>query len=391
MEFEQLIKRLEWLDEERRKDKTTIAAMEERLTGLEGDLKAAQKKIKELSSSQSKNIVTPARLKQLETALENQRADLVKYIDEQGGNHGQALQDAEKRIQVQFKTVTKSITELSKLKNLHAELKREFTARGDEEVRRNKLLSGWEARMQQMVKDFEDVHRTQKVLEESRKTELKRLADLQGDLTSARKRLDETREKHDLFTDDLRRLETRVNELITSEADRKQAQVNFIESQSMLQVERDRAWKEWENGVDSLNKNTDALERHLQEWEVAQRAVKRAQETYEDLIQKFERRINEISEMQRLSEDRFRQEWVTFKADEQKRWTSFTLSQDEIRNDLRAEMQKIQVQLTALGDQAQTQLDILEQTKDANEQLFQGMASQIHELLAAYERIMSKK
>ncbi len=38
-----------------------------------------------------------------------------------------------------------------------------------------------------------------------------------------------------------------------------------------------------------------------------------------------------------------------------------------------------------------TQQDMIEQTKDANEQLFQGMLSQIHELLSAYERIMSAK
>lgn len=31
MEPEQIIKRLEWLDEERRKDKNTIAALEERV------------------------------------------------------------------------------------------------------------------------------------------------------------------------------------------------------------------------------------------------------------------------------------------------------------------------------------------------------------------------
>jgi hypothetical protein len=36
MEQEQLIKRLEWLDDERRKDKTTIATLEERLLSLEG-------------------------------------------------------------------------------------------------------------------------------------------------------------------------------------------------------------------------------------------------------------------------------------------------------------------------------------------------------------------
>jgi hypothetical protein len=133
------------------------------------------------------------------------------------------------------------------------------------------------------------------------------------------------------------------------------------------------------------------MERNLQDWEVAQRTIKRAQETYEEIVQKFERRINEITEMQRLAEDRFRQEWVTFKADDQKRWTSFTLSQDETHKDTRGGLTKIEERLTALEDLTQTQQDVLQQTKDANEQLFQGMLAQLHELLSAYERIMSTK
>jgi hypothetical protein len=52
---------------------------------------------------------------------------------------------------------------------------------------------------------------------------------------------------------------------------------------------------------------------------------------------------------------------------------------------------KIEERLTVLEDLTQTLQDVLQQTKDANEQLFQGMLAQLHELLSAYERIMSTK
>jgi chromosome segregation ATPase len=391
MEFEQLIKRLEFLDQERRKDKTTIAALEERLNGLEGDLKTANKKIKDLNAAQQKVNVTPARLDQVESALAQQRTEIVQYVDDQEKKRLRQQQDAEKRNQVKLDQYSKSTAEIRKVKTSVAELKREVKARADEEPRRNKLMADWESRMEKMVQEFEQVQRAQFVMEESRKQEAKHLADLRGDLTAARKRLDDTREKHEIFNDSLRRLETRVNELLSSEGDRRQAQINFIESQSMLQVERDRAWKEWEGNLETFDKNAAMLERRLQEWEIAQRTVKRAQETYEDLVQKFERRINEISEIQRLAEDRFRQEWVTFKADEQKRWTAFNLSQDEVRSDFKAELGKLQAGLTSLGDHVQTQQDVIEQTGDASQQMMQGVLSQIHEMLSAYERITSTK
>ncbi len=60
-----------------------------------------------------------------------------------------------------------------------------------------------------------------------------------------------------------------------------------------------------------------------------QRAVKRSQDSFDEITQKFDRRINEITEMSRINEDRFRQEWGSFKTDDQKRWTNYSLSQEE--------------------------------------------------------------
>jgi chromosome segregation ATPase len=391
MEFEQIIKRLDWLDEEHRKDKETIDVLTQHISNLEGELKAANKRIKELNNQFSKLSSAPARIDQYDTALTNQRTDLLKYIDDQNKKRQDNLVEIDKRYQVQFDGITQSIADLHKLKDPIAEVKHELKTRADEETRRGKLIAEWEVRMQEMVQTVEDVLRAQKVAEEPRRQDSKRLADLQGELSAARKRLDESRQKIDLFSDNIRRIETRLNEILTSEAERRQAQTVFIETQSRLQVERDHAWKEWQGSLETLQKQSGTMDRYFQDWEVAQRTVKRVQETYEEIVQKFERRINEITEMQRLSEDRFRQEWVTLKADDQKRWTSFTLSQDETRKDSQTDIVKMEERLTALEDVTQSQQDVLQQTKDANQQMFQGMLAQIHELLSAYERIMSNK
>ena len=391
MEFEQIIKRLDWLDEEHRKDKETIDVLTQQISNLEGELKASNKKIKELNNQFSKLSSAPARIDQYDTALTNQRTDLLKYIDDQNKKRQDNLVEIDKRYQVQFDGITQSVADLHKLKDPIAEIKHELKTRAEEETRRGKLIAEWEVRMQEMVQTVEDVLRAQKVAEEPRRQDSKRLADLQGELSAARKRLDESRQKIDLFSDNIRRIETRLNEILTSEAERRQAQTVFIETQSRLQVERDHAWKEWQGSLEILQKQSGTMDRYFQDWEVAQRTVKRVQETYEEIVQKFERRINEITEMQRLSEDRFRQEWVTLKADDQKRWTSFTLSQDETRKDSHTDMVKMEERLTALEDVTQSQQDILQQTKDANQQMFQGMLAQIHELLSAYERIMSSK
>ena len=118
------------------------------------------------------------------------------------------------------------------------------------------------------------------------------------------------------------------------------------------------------------------------------RTARRAQETYNELNSKLERRINEMTEMQRLAEDRLRQEWVTFKADDQKRWTGYTLSQDEGTKDVRRLVAKLEERIAPIDDRIQGIQDQILQTTEVTEAQLQEFMNVAHEWLSAYERIM---
>ena len=391
MEFDQIIKRLDWLDEEHRKDKAALDALVDQLAETKAELKFANKKIKELGVELSQYSTVFARIDQFNGSLTQLRLDILKYVDEGDVKDVDKLPEAEKRIQFQIDGINRAIAEVRKIKDPIVEIKRELKINADEETRHTQLISAWEKRLQEVIETVEEIKLIQKAAEGPRRQDTKRLADLQGAISAARKRMDEVREKNELYSDNIRRVETRLNEILSSEAERRQSQAGFIETQARLQIDRDRALKEMEEYLANIRKQTGTMDVQLQQWDAIQRAAKRAQDSYDEMVQKFERRINEITEMQRLAEDRFRQEWVTFKADDQKRWTSFTLSQDEAHKDDTAIVGKLEERLTMLEDLAQTQQDVLQQTKEANEQFFQGTLAQIHELLSAYERIMSTK
>jgi chromosome segregation ATPase len=308
-----------------------------------------------------------------------------KALEDLENRHEENQNKIDKQYQFQFDEIQKSIADLRKIKEAFTEIKNELKARDEEDTRRNRLISDWEARMQKMLSSGGDVGR---VVEEVRQADSKRLADLQGEVSAMRKRLDETRATAAAHDNSIHHIDSRLTELLTSETDRRQLQTNFLETQAHLQMERDQIWKEAEKRFEMLHKQTETMTAQLQEWQIAQRAVRRAQETYEEVTQKFERRINEVTEMQRLAEDRFRQEWVTFKSDDQKRWTSNTLTQQEQHRDTHTGVKKLEERVTAIEDLTQTQQDILQQTKEATEQLLQVLLAQIHELLNTYERVM---
>lgn len=203
-----------------------------------------------------------------------------------------------------------------------------------------------------------------------------------------RKHSDDVRERTTLHSDSIRNLENRMTELVESEAGRKEAQTAFLDQQVLAQVERDHAWKDWQAKYEVFKKQAENMELQVAALDDTIRVAKRSQDAYNELNQKLERRIAEISEMQRLAEDRVRQEWVAFKADEQKRWTSHSLSQEEMMRDLRKDLDKNEIRVTQLDDASQTLQDQLHQTSSVTEQQLQELMNVSHEWLTAYERIM---
>ena len=387
MEFEQLVKRLEWLDEEHRKTRTSIITLEEKMASLEGSIDVVSKQIKPLGKQIADITSAAARLDQFDAIFAKQREDMNKAIDDIEKRHQKREKELTKRHQQDLESITKSLDNFKKATD-PSEIKRELKARATEDARLNQAIKDLRTNLDDAMRAAEDATRSQRAVEESRKQEAKRVADLQGELTAVRKRIDEARAKADLGADGLKNMDNRINELMLSETERKASQNAFIESQSVAQIDRDRTYKEWKDKFDTVKQQAETLDAQIQTLEETLRGAKRAQETYNELNTKLERRISEVTEMQRLTEDRLRQEWVSFKADDQKRWTGYTLSQDEGAKDFRRSVQKIEERINPLGESIQTLQDQMHQTADATEQQLQELMNVAHEWLSAYERIM---
>jgi len=389
MEFEQLVKRLEWLDEEHRKTRASIATFDERMTALEGKIDTVAKQIKPFPQQIADISSTAARLNQFDAIFAKQRDDMNRALEEIEKKHQKREQEVTKRHQEDFEPIHKALEELRKtLETEFPPIKRDIKARITEEGRLRLEIQELRPPIDSARHTAEEAILAQRAFDESRRQEAKRVADLQGEIAAVRKRIEETRSRIDLNADGFKNMDNRIKELMLSEHERKAAQIAFIDQQSMAHLNRERTYKEWKEKFDSIKLQAQTLDSQIQTLEETLRSAKRAQETYNELNTKLERRISEVTEMQRLSEDRLRQEWVTFKADDQKRWIGYTLSQDEGSKDVRRSMLKLEERIEPLDESIQTLQDQLHQTADASEQQLQELMNVAHEWLSAYERIM---
>ncbi len=390
MDIEQLAKRIDWLEKERRKDVDSIAALQERINGYEGVIGRFKEQIKDLETRVGKVSSATSRLDQFDNVVTQYRGEVAKAIEDGEKKAKKREEEMENRRRLEIDNINKAMADLRKPLEALQDLRKGLQTRAEEDTRLHRMITEVESRFLEVDRTSEDIKRNQRILEEGRKQDVKRITDLQGEATALRKRIEDTREKTDLQADMVRHLDARINELLSTEAERRQDQVAFIERQSLAQVERDRVWREWQARFESILKQTSTLDEQILKLEEMQRAVKRAQDSFDDINQRLERRINEITEMQRLAEDRFRQEWVTFKADDQKRWTNFNLTQDETARELRAGLVKINERFTGIEDAIQNVTDQFGQTTELTEQSLQELMNWTHEWLTNSERITGR-
>lgn len=389
MEFEQIVKRLEFLDKQQRENKDTLAALSERLNSFETSVNAVSKQVKPLGKQIAELTPVTKRVEQYETMLTKQRTDIIKMIEENEKIHTRAEREITKQFQPELAELNKTLTQLKTTTTTSLqEMKREIKERTNEIQRMLATISDFKENVEKATRSNEDVRHALKAMDETRKNDLKHITDIQGELVAIRKRVDENRDKYTMTADSVKNVENRFKDLLASEVERKQAQTAFLEQQSLAQLERDRAWKQWKEKSEAFQKETASLDGHIQKLDEVLRGAKKAQDTYMELNTKLERRINEVTEMQRLAEDRLRQEWVSFKVDDQKRWTGYSLSNEESFRDIRKDLQKTEERIAPLNDVTQVLQDQMHQVTDATEKELQEIMNVVHEWMTSYQRIM---
>ncbi len=390
MEIEQLTKRLEWLDDERRKDKSTIATLENKLEKLEEKLNATRKEVSTLTGSLSQFNLVFGKIEQIEKNLAETKIDLGKVGEGLERSRKESEHEQELKRISDIDGITSTIQEIRKSTLPITELKK-----GQKVLDTD--ISSLKQQMQKLDNKFVDIQeiydeyqRAQKMFDNSRKTENKRITDLQGEISAYRKRSDELRSKIDLALENMRNMEARIIEITASEADRRQSQVAFMEKQNQQQVVRERTLKDGLQKIEQVTQNSSLYEVQFKNLEDTLRTIRKTKDQLEDATQKIDRRVNEITEMHRLNEDHFRQEWITFKADDQKRWANYNLIMDEQQKDNQRQEEKLDKRVVHLEDLSLDMSDTIANIHNETEKRLQNLLSLAHDWLSSYERLLGK-
>jgi chromosome segregation ATPase len=329
MDLNQIAKMIEWLDEERRRDKQMIATLEERLSQQQETIGTLQRRVNSVESDQTVLRGTGNGIGSNEV-LEQTRSEMRQLLETTEVRRLTAEREADRRVELNREQMQRTMRELQeqverlqRSTGLVSEVKTEGSRVADS-------LTVVNQRLDDLSKRLDEPERRLTFLEEQRRQDARRISEIESELPEIKKQIDTLRPKVSLIEDLSIRNERRIQELQNGERERREQIQQFLDQQSLLAQQRDQK-------VDDILKRFSQHDQAMQEnierfetWASAYRDMKRIIDDFDRIGERLERRINEVAEMQRLSEERFRQEWNDWNDNDQKRWKQLRLSNDEV-------------------------------------------------------------
>ena len=320
MNSEDLHVRIEKLDDRIKSFNKSLTAINKKISELDdrtsGFLNLLREEKKEVANLNS----TVMGLGQFDSAITQFRLDFTRK-----------LEDLEKQRNQEEKIRTNLIKKDIKsnqllVEKVRADLIKEFDNKFDLYIKENtQLINRFkeiEIAARESLQSFDSTKNGMGLINQDVKRTVKQVENLQAEVGASTDKQNEIRSKIELLSKNIRNDKIRLDEVIATESELKQIQLDFIDKQSILQNDRDRIWVEWENQFEELSKQIYGL---LPELQNQQFNLKQSQSNFDEINSKFERRINELTEMYRLMDEKLRKEWSTFKADSEKRWSNISM------------------------------------------------------------------
>jgi chromosome segregation ATPase len=356
MEPKQTAQMVSWLDEERRKDKALIVKLEERVASQTTLTEEQARRIQTLEGELASLRTTALSVSLFDDSISRLRTEMNGMF-EQLQQRNTSDQDLKKVRETMRESAAKAVDDLRQ--EVMTRIDREAQPRRAEEERLSRVSIELQNYADNLSKGLEEFQRSLTFLEEQRRQDSRRLSDVHSEVAEATKRVEGQQTKSELLEELSRRNERSLAELTTTVLEVKQQRQTWFEQETLANQEREKAMAD---ALHRVEDNLKTFNKQTATWTETHRTMKKQVDDFERLADRVDRRLNELAEMQRLSEERFRHEWEEFQQEDQKRFRQFTLTNEEAWRGNEKFVKTVTEQLAGLAEQSEqltTQLHFL--------------------------------
>lgn len=325
MELAQLRQTVLWLEQERRKDKETIALLQQRVDQLTALLDQAREQIRQLTEALAAAQAQAARSAPFDALLARLREEITGILDRRLGELERQFREGQAALQLQVDDLRRSTQAFQETVSRLERIEGELAAYRADRDRWIAQLQAQSRRLEELGRSFEETRPRLTYLEEQARQTAKRIAEVEQGQVDQRRRVEELAQRFPALEEEMRKplrrldsIETRLEEL-----------EGKLEALRLADLQHGQAFRRLEQRVEERLARIEDYHAALHQLQDLAREGRQALEELRGLREGWEHRLHEIGELLRLSEARLKQEWDEWQAAQEKRFHQFSLLREE--------------------------------------------------------------
>ncbi len=348
MDLSQATQLLTWLDEEHRRDKALLLELRQQVENQTLELQDQTRRIQELEGQLAHVQAKFGKFAQLEEALRHLRNELILLVQQHEENHKKAEQERVKVRQLEQESLARTLNELRRDLEALLTLPERLNAMQDADQRLVEQVTALQHRVTHLERALNEHTEKFTFTETQRVNDQKKLAALQQEVLELLRRVENHTAKLELIEEVARRNEQNIATLAALREDLRREYDQWVEAAKQREAARDQLLQKWANEMQSFDELAQKVRAVLERFLHREKTIQQALRDLETFKQELNRAVNLVSEKQRLAEDRQRQQFEEWVAEQEQRWRKFELERQAKWNQVDARHEEVIARLKAL-------------------------------------------
>ncbi|MGC9334754.1 MAG: hypothetical protein ACP5JJ_11435 [Anaerolineae bacterium] len=328
MDLGQLTQMTTWLDEEHRREKAELVRLQQKVVSQEAELEDQARTIKDLEGRLASIQSQLRQYAQLQRALQELKEEVVAMLSQADDRRQQEAREAERIRAIERDNTSKALNEIRRDLQRLPRFDEEISLRKAEQTRIGESLLNLQQTVGALSQDVENKVRGIPFLEDGRQQDAKRIARLQQESLEALKRLEQQGSRLQMFEDAIQRHERDTGEVKELVSQLRSSQREFIEKQLLEAEHLKREMTEWVEMLEVHAKKIEEFSARMQEFSEAFREDRQIVDNVERFQEMIRREQTQVSELQRLAEERQKRQLEQWGEENEKRWRKELLRWD---------------------------------------------------------------
>ena len=358
--IQDLQSRLDWLDEERRKQTRKITELEQKLVLQEREIAGREQRIQDLERQLTSTQAQIGRIPKVDLQLAQFKDEVVQMIEQYDQRRIQSEAEIDRLRRVEQEANARELAELRKDIGQVPPLKNDMELRVAEESRLANLIGQQKTQIDNLRNRLENWDSNFAFLEEKEKHNNRNITDVQTAVVEINKRWEHIYTRLDTSNSAILRLESSLSGITEKQSQVQESTKNWMEQIQIGEYERNQRLEGWRRILEEQEGSMERFNKEFVKFSDMYKEAKMAVQTLSGWQEELEKQQREASEVLRVETSRMQSRWDDFRHENDKRWKSQTVDTEQRWNTFNRHEREIREMIDLIDEK----IAKLEQEKD---------------------------